>query len=35
MYELYAIDKIEAGRREIHEGKVLSREEAKKRLLKL
>lgn len=35
MYELYVIDKIETGRREIREGKVLSHEEAKKRLLKL
>lgn len=35
MYELCVIDKIEAGRREIREGNVLSHEEAKKRLLKL
>ena len=34
MYELYVIDKIEAGRRDIRDGKFISHEEAKKRLLK-
>lgn len=33
MYELYVIDKIEAGRKDIREGKVLSHEDAKNRLL--
>lgn len=33
MYELYVIDKIESGRCDIREGKVISHKEAKKRLL--
>ena len=35
MYELYVIDKIEAGRKDVREGKIISHEEAKKRLLSL
>jgi predicted transcriptional regulator len=33
VYRLYVIEKIEAGRRDVREGKVVSHEEAKKRLL--
>ncbi len=35
MYELYVIDKIEAGRKDVREGKIISHEQAKKRLLSL
>ncbi len=33
MYKLYVIDKVEAGRTDVRDGKVVSHEDAKKRLL--
>ncbi len=33
MYELYVVDKVMKGRKQVEEGKIVSHDEAKKRLL--